>query len=170
MSSYRDFYVKSNVFRAKYTLWDHSKIHNILIVDSSCGFRKTFCNEIPCNMYDVIFSSFINHLTKSFYEVAFTYMLQAKMSREIFYIFNLEQNETFTNISWKCWKDVWNNQVVKLHRIFGYTAVVELYDGRTQTLASFLSWNFFSHSRFAKRGVTDPREDKKFWFLWLDTF
>ena len=27
----------------------------------------------------------------------------------------------------------------KLHKIFGYTAVVELYDGRTQTLTSFLS-------------------------------
>ena len=29
--------------------------------------------------------------------------------------------------------------ILKLHKIFGYTAVVELYDGRTQTLASFLS-------------------------------
>ena len=44
----------------------------------SFGKRKTFFNEIPCNVYDVIFSSFINHKSKSFYEVAFTYMLQAK--------------------------------------------------------------------------------------------
>ena len=29
--------------------------------------------------------------------------------------------------------------ILKLHKIFGYTAAVELYDGRTQTLASFLS-------------------------------
>ena len=101
----------------------------------SFGLKKPFFNEIPCNMYDVIFSSFINHLTKRFYEVPFTYLYVAGKNVTINFKFSILNKTKHLQI---CLENV-EKMYEKLHKIFGYTAVVELYDGRTQTLTSFLS-------------------------------
>ena len=136
----------------------------------SFGLKKHFAMRYPVKCMMWYFLASLTTWQKTFMKLHLLICAGKNVTRNfIFSILNKTKHlKVFLENVEKLYEKI--RYILKLHKIFGYTAVVELYDGRTQTLASFLSWKFFSHSRFAKRGVTDPREDKKFWFLWLDTF